>query len=216
MTFKVISFDLDGTLLVDTSVSAWFARETGHEAAGRELEAQFRDRLISNATVADTTAAWLKGMSRQDVWRSLENAPWIDGIEVTLGTLRAWGLKTLLSTISWKIAAEFLQARYSFDGICGTEIELNGDCLSGHVSRYFDENDKSRFVEEFCRRKGLFLRECVAVGDSRSDVALFQKVGFAIALNATEDARKAATVSVDAQDLRVVLGLLVKYGGPAL
>lgn len=195
-----------------TSVSAWFARQTGHEAAGRELEAQFRDGLISNALVADTTAAWLKGMTKQDVWRSLESAPWIDGLEVTMDTLRAWGLKTLLSTISWKIAAEFLQARYSFDEICGTEMEVNGDFLSGRVSGYFDESDKSQFVEEFCHREGLFLSECVAVGDSRSDVPLFQKVGFAIALNATEDARNAATVGIDAQDLRVVLDLLAEYG----
>jgi phosphoserine phosphatase len=47
------------------------------------------------------------------------------------------------------------------------------------------------------------------VGDSRLDVPLFSRVGYAIALNATPDARAAAHSCLDTEDLTDVLKLLV-------
>jgi phosphoserine phosphatase len=54
-----------------------------------------------------------------------------------------------------------------------------------------------------------------AVGDSRSDVPLFERVGMSIALNATPDARAAATHALDTEDLRDVLALLQPVGRDA-
>jgi phosphoserine phosphatase len=84
--------------------------------------------------------------------------------------------------------------------------------LSGAVSRYFDERGKVRFVEEWCAKNGYLMNHVAAVSDSRSDVPLFHRVGLSIALNATPDARAAATNVLDTEDLRDVLGLLQPAG----
>jgi phosphoserine phosphatase len=76
------------------------------------------------------------------------------------------------------------------------------------VSRYFDEHDKVRFVEEWCAQNGYSMSQVAAIGDSRSDVPLFRRVGMSIALNATTDARAVATHVIDTPDLRDVLALL--------
>ncbi|HEY5344326.1 MAG TPA: HAD hydrolase family protein [Solirubrobacteraceae bacterium] len=48
-----------------------------------------------------------------------------------------------------------------------------------------------------------------AIGDSRSDVPLFRRVGMSIALNATPDARAVATYVINTEDLRDVLAPLM-------
>lgn len=76
------------------------------------------------------------------------------------------------------------------------------------MTRYFDEHDKLRFVEDWCAQNGFSMSQVAAVGDSRSDVPLFSRVGLSIALNATPDARMAATHVLDTDDLCDVLTLL--------
>ena len=101
-----------------------------------------------------------------------------------------------------------LQKRYGFAAVSGTEMQVTNGVLSGTVTRYFDEHDKLRFVEDWCAQNGFSMSQVAAVGDSRSDVPLFSRVGLSIALNATPDARMAATHVLDTDDLCDVLTLL--------
>jgi phosphoserine phosphatase len=208
--FPVVVFDLDGTLLRGTSVSLYLAQRIGRGDAVAELERRFRAHEISNRVVADTTASWFAGRAHAAVWEELAGAPWIGGLEETMAELVAAGSRLLLATVTWRFAAEALRQRCGFDDVCGTGMHAPGGRLSGRVSRYFDELDKLRFVEQWCARCNIDLEGVAAVGDSRSDVPLFRRVGMAIALNATEDARAAAAHSIDSDDLREVLPLLLQ------
>lgn len=78
-----------------------------------------------------------------------------------------------------------LQERHGFAAVSGTELQVTGGVLGGSVSRYFDEHDKLRFVEQWCAERGISLGDVAAVGDSRSDLPLFRRAGRAVALNAT-------------------------------
>lgn len=202
--FRVVCFDLDGTLL-RKSVSLFLAERMGYGSVLQELERRFRAGEISNSVIADTSAAWFQGKTRQEIKANLERAPWIEGIRSTINKLKEHGLRVLLGTVTWKFVAEILQERFSFDAVSGTEMEEVEGQFTGRVLRYFDENDKAVFVEEYCARQGWPLSMCVAVGDSRSDVALFRKVGLAIALNASSEARAASHVTLEAEDLKAVL-----------
>src|SRR5258708_1151497 len=69
--------------------------------------------------------------------------------------------------------------------------------------------DEVAVGEEVGGGGGLGASAAGVVGDSRSDVAGFRCAGFSLALNADDAARAAATVTLDADDLRAVLPLLV-------
>jgi phosphoserine phosphatase len=56
------------------------------------------------------------------------------------------------------------------------------------------------------------MSQVAAIGDSRSDVPLFRRVGMSIALNATPDARAVANHVLDTDDLRDVSALLASAG----
>lgn len=207
--YPVVVFDLDGTLLRGTSVSLLLARWLGQGEEIAELERAFHAHEISNCVVADTSAAWFAGRRMAEVWRVLVDGPWIGGMDETFKSLAGAGVHLLLGTITWSFAGEMLKERYGFAAVSGTEMDATDGVLSGVVSRYFDEHDKLRFVEEWCAERGYSMSQVAAVGDSRSDVPLFRGVGLSIALNATPDARNAATRVLDADDLRNVLPILL-------
>jgi phosphoserine phosphatase len=207
--WELACFDLDGTLVTGTSISQFFADRLGHGEELAALERRYAAGEISNADVADLTAARYAGRSRDWVRTALAAVPCIHGIEDTVSALAARGIPSLLCTVTWRFAAEVLRERYGLVATCGTELSEEPDgVLSGRVSRYFDEHDKRGFVEDWCAARGLRLERCIAIGDSRSDIPLFGAVGFSIALNATPAARAAATVALDTDDLRDVLALI--------
>ena len=114
-----------------------------------------------------------------------------------------------LATVTWRHAADVAAARFGFGESCGTEMEVVDGRMTGTVSRHFDAADKAAFVEDVCARRGVPLSRAAAVGDSRSDLLMFERVGFSIALNADPAARAAATTALDTDDLRDVLPLLL-------
>jgi phosphoserine phosphatase len=136
------------------------------------------------------------------------DGPWIEGMAETFQTLTAARVCLLLGTITWSFAGEMLRHHHDFTAVSGTEMRADDGVLSGAVSRYFDEHDKARFVEKWCAQNGYSMSQVAAIGDSRSDVPLFRSASMSIALNATSDARAAATRVLDTEDLRDVLVLL--------
>jgi len=84
--------------------------------------------------------------------------------------------------------------------------------FTGRVSRHYEPEDKVTFVAEQCQRLGVGLDQVVAIGDGRSDLPLFHSVGFSVAINASSEARAAASATVDSQSfldaLTAVPGLL--------
>jgi phosphoserine phosphatase len=207
--FGAVCFDLDGTLLLGTTVSIFTAERLGRTGELMGLEERYAAGEIPSSAVADATARWFEGVPVAEVERWLEEAPWIPGVDGTLSVLKERGIRVVLGTVTWQFAAEALRKRHGFEAVSGTEMGSAGAVLSGRVSRHFDEHDKLRFVEGYCRGLGVPMSRCAAVGDSRSDVPLFEKAGLAVAVNATPAARAAADLSVDTDDLRDVLPALL-------
>ena len=208
--YPVVAFDLDGTLLRRTTVALLLAEHLGDADTFRELERAFVAGKISSRGIADASAACCAGRTTSEIESVLTAASWIDGIDDTLRTLAQAGTQVLLATITWRFAAELLQERHGFAAVSGTELPVVDGVLGGSVGRYFDEHDKLRFVEDWCAERGVSLTDVAAVGDSRSDLPLFRKTGRSVALNATPEARRAATRAIDTEDLRDVLPLLTR------
>jgi phosphoserine phosphatase len=207
--WPVVCFDLDGTLLPETSVSMLTAEWLGRGGALDELERRSREGAISSAVVAQESASWFAGRTVSEVDALLERAPWIAGIAETVSRLRAAGVHVALATVTWRFAAEVVARRFGFEAWCGTEMALVDGRLSGAVSADCEAEDKAVFVQELCASRGLPASAAAMVCDSRNDLPAFRVAGFSVALNADDTAREAATVTLDTSDLRDVLPLLM-------
>ncbi len=205
---RVACFDLDGTLVPRTTVCVHLAELVGHRDMVIELERRYTAGEISNQEVAELEAVRYKGMSVDEIRAQMSSVPVIDGIPETLEWLRSKGIAPLLATVTWRFAADFFQDRYGFEAVTGCEMAVADGVLAGRVARHIEAADKALFVEEWCRDHGIGLEGCVAIGDSRSDIPLFGRVGLAIALNPTPDAAAAAHVSLETVDLRDLIPVI--------
>jgi phosphoserine phosphatase len=209
MDIRLVSFDLDGTIFPNTTTCIELGKRLGHLSVIERLEAQYKNFEITNRQVAEGDAFAYAGQAVKDVESVILQIPTIQGFIETIGALKQRGILCLIVTVTWSFAARALANRYNMDGYAGAQmIEENG-ILAGRVLQHFEAEDKVRFVEGFARQHGIPLAQCAAIGDSRSDIPLFGSVGCAIALNATSEARAAASRALDTHDMRDVLPLLV-------
>ncbi|MDX6719541.1 MAG: phosphoserine phosphatase [Solirubrobacteraceae bacterium] len=213
-SFSAVFFDLDGTLLRETSAAQLLARAYD-DVAFADFEASYRVGRISNAEVASRSALYLAGHGIAEVAGILEGGSWIKGIDDVMTALSRSQIVPVLATVSWDFVAEIVAHRYGFEAWCGTPMRRRGDTLTGDYGAVLEADDKALFVARFCARRGMALEDVAAVGDSRSDVAMFERVGYSIALNADAQARAVASVSCETDDLRNLLPLVLPHPAEA-
>jgi phosphoserine phosphatase len=211
--WRLACFDLDGTLVRGTTICQHLGDFFGHGAVVRDLARAYAIGRIGFRELAEKDAEFYRGRSTRHIASALESLPLIMGIEQTMSRLRENRLKVLLTTITWSFAARIIAQRFRLDGWSGTIMgETNEGLLSGSVELHFDEFAKRRFVENYCLNGGISLNNVFAVGDSTSDIPLFEVVGHSIALNATDLARKTSSCSLDTDNLLDVLGSVPGLG----
>lgn len=210
-TAGIVAFDLDGTLLPKTTVCLHLGPWVGHHEI-EELERLYDMGEMTNIEVAERDATFYKNRRRHDVWRHLEQLELMDGLEETITWLKTRSLVPIVATVTMSIAADFLCDRYGFATGSGCELaETEDGVLLGTVARHFSADDKAAFVGQIAEEQGLGFEDVVAIGDSTSDLPLFEAAGFSIALNASSNAREVADIGVDTDDLRDVIPPIERY-----
>lgn len=204
-----MAFDLDGTLIPDTTVCVHLAPWVGHDELP-ELERRYDAGEITNVEIAELHTSFYSGRTRGEIWQNLADISVIDGIPETVAALRERGLVPVIATVTIKIAAEFFAERYGFEACSGCEWREDDDgVLTGEVSKHFEAQRKVDFVREVAA--SISAPTIVAVGDSTSDIPLFHEADLAIALNASRNAKEVAEVHLETRDLRDVLDPIDRY-----
>ena len=207
----IVAFDLDGTLVPNTTVCLHLAPWLGHHGMP-DLERRYARGEITNTEVAERDATFYRGRRRHEVWGQLEQLELIAGLRDTITWIKERSLVPVVATVTSRIAADFVREQYGFAAASGCELgETDDGVLLGTVARHFEPGDKVTFVADIAAELGLGLEDVVAVGDSTSDIPLFHATGFSIALNGSADARAAADVQLDTDDLRDVIPPIERY-----
>jgi len=204
----LVAFDLDGTLIPKTSVARHLMAGLGRKDEADELERRYLRGEIDQREAARLSGRAFTGLALATVPKRLRALRMIGGLPETLAALKAAKIPTIIATVTWTFAVRHYVERYGFIAHSGTVMRARDGRLTGRIARYCSELDKLDFVRRHARRRGIPMAEVVAVGDARSDLPLFAAAGFAVALNASPDARAAADLCLDTADLRDLLGVL--------
>jgi phosphoserine phosphatase len=205
---RMVSFDMDGTLIRGTTASLFMAERLGNLAAVQGLERGFDAGEITAADFADAVVHTHAGLRLAEVQRHFEQLPLIPGIAETIAALKQQGVICLIATVSYSCYARVIAERFGFDDHCGAVMHETDGRLTGRMARYIDAHGKRAYVESMAQRHDLPMQAVAHVGDSVSDLPTFAAVGKAIAINATADARAAAHHSIDTEHLAEILPLL--------
>ena len=146
--------------------------------------------------------AMLAGRSVQvfhDVAQSLSLNP---GAEQLLAAAKAASVHTILISGGFSQVAEPVARRLGFDEVHCSQLELDGDKLTGGLLEPIVNADhKCRVLQQRAQALGFALRDCCAIGDGANDLPMLRAAGLGIAYHAKPVLHAATSCHIDVTDL---------------
>lgn len=211
MTVGIVFFDVDGTLVSPGSSSRFLAARFGHQDALDDAEARYADGDLTNQQVSQVDALGWRGTSAATVDRWLDALPVLPGSAAVVAWCRDHDVEPVLASLAWQPVTRSLARRFGFVANGGPRVGEHGGVHDGTVVEHFDEFDKRDRALALARDLDVPVERCSAVGDSRSDIPLFEVLPSALALNASPAARAAASDAMNADDLSSIIPWLDRW-----
>ncbi|WP_261769317.1 MULTISPECIES: HAD family phosphatase [unclassified Rhodococcus (in: high G+C Gram-positive bacteria)] len=207
----MVFFDIDGTLVPSKSSGSFLAARLGHQKVLDNAELRYAAGELTNEQVSVIDAEGWRGIDADTVDRWLEELPLISGIDEVTAWCRSRLIEPVLASLAWQPVSDSIATRFGFTPNGGPRVGMSGSTFDGTVAEHFDEYDKRDRAVALAAEQGVPLRHCCAIGDSRSDIPLFEVLPTSLALNAGVAARQAATFSIVTEDLTDVLPWLEEW-----
>ncbi len=189
--FDLVTLDLDGTLLPDTTAFAAALTANGRAADVEASDERFFAGEISLENCFWEQWAWIKELTLADVHRGLRKASWLPGIVDGVRRLRAAGMEVRLLTDQPSIVTDFL-------GRWGLIDAISSPCTikEGRVVDIDARFDKWANLEDALAAARIDPARVCHVGNGRNDVPVWANVGAGVAAFAPSEVARHATVDV--------------------
>jgi phosphoserine phosphatase len=199
-------FDMDGTLLRGTTASIELSRRLDRLEPLAGLEAGFAAERITAAEFAIEMRALWTELSAELVAEVVSASPWIDGIAEVCADIAQRRERSMLITMSPDFFAEHL-LEFGIDVIAASRFPALPFSQAIDPAGILEPADKVRLTEEERLAHGLQPSDCVAYGDSMSDLPLFGLLENTVAVNADETLERAAAIAYRGENLREAYAL---------
>lgn len=193
-------FDLDGTLLHGTSAPVEISRQLGLEAETVALDRAISSGRIGPPEYATQVHALWAGLTEAHVVAAFEAAPWLSRIREVWAEITRRGDYCAVVSLSPSFFVERLTSWGAhaahgsvFPAVPFTEPVDPAGVLSAAA--------KVRIADRLCAEFGVTRADCVAYGDSMSDLDLFGAVPVSVAVNADRHLTGLATHTYTGRDL---------------
>jgi phosphoserine phosphatase len=189
-------FDMDGTLLRETSASIELARHLGEEELLFQLEKQSFEGKLSNLEFHTHTNTLWRKLTPQLVRQVFDGSPWIGGIAQVWKDIVERGEQVIVISMSPLFFVELLRP-------WGAPVYASHNPIDGPVdpTRVLEAESKVTITLEIAAQARISPERIVAYGDSRSDEPLFRHVGASVAMNAIPSLETLAFASYRGEQL---------------
>jgi phosphoserine phosphatase len=107
------------------------------------------------------------------------------------------------------VVVERVAGELGVEAWVANELCFNSDCFTGEVRIHVGWGEKGRVAQRFMLERGISPERAVAVGDSESDLSMFEVVGNSIAVNPRDEQTALAADAVVRGSLTQLLPLIL-------
>ncbi len=212
MKIEAVCFDMDGTLIRNTDSVSYLCVLNGNLEALKEIEKLESDGIISWIDADYKKALLIKGLYIDEVEGKFKsNMKFIQNIDQVLMYLREREIKSVLVTAGPIQVAKIFDAQFGFDGIYSSLYEVIDRKFTGKIISHLGNEGKLNCLDDFCLKNNISLNHCVAIGDSASDIDIFERCGRSIAINYSDAVIGEASEYIITDDLSVVIDILESW-----
>ncbi len=205
--FKLVIFDLDGTLTQERSIWEYIHKQLGKwYGFAEEYQNLFLAGKISYEEFCERDAQVWKGVRVEELLEIVKVVPFHPGVNELINFLKQKGLKLSMVSSGLSLLTNWVHQRYGFDYSVSNNLLHENGVLTGKVKIqvYFDK--KAEWVRKILNQFEVKPEEVIAIGDSKGDIDMFQMVGFSIAFNSScKDLDKIASVCIQSQNLADII-----------
>ncbi|MFD5700850.1 HAD family hydrolase [Streptomyces lasiicapitis] len=193
-------FDLDGTLLYGTAAPVEISRQLGLDREIAELERDFvAGRIDSRGYAVRVHDLWA-GLTDSHVAAAFDGAPWLTGIRETWDEIRANGDYCAVVSLSPSFFVERL-LEWGAHAAYGSRFPAVPFTEPVNPTGILNAAAKVKIANRLCEEFGVSRADCVAYGDSLSDLDLFAAMPVSVAVNADPRLVDLATHAYVGRDL---------------
>ncbi|WP_017559304.1 HAD family hydrolase [Nocardiopsis baichengensis] len=175
-------FDMDGTLIADSTASLELARASGTEEAITALERRFAAGELDTRGFSGALYEVWRHLTPAHVDTAFAGGPFLDGIARVCADIRRRGEHSLVITMSPSFFAERLAA-FGFDRVEASLFPAPPFTGPPDPGRILTPADKVGICERVRTALGVAPEHCIAYGDSMSDAPLFRHLPHTVAVN---------------------------------
>lgn len=194
---KLHVFDMDGTLLRGAAVEE-ISRHLGCFDEANALEQAWR-----RGECVDQTLWWelvlglWSAATERDFDEAFERAPWMMRVPDVFSDIAARGENSVVISQSPLFIVQRLK-RWGVHTTFGTTVERGVQC---HINQLIQPEHKVEITRDLANKLGVSLSDCVAYGDSTSDLELFRELRRTVAVNATLAVKSLAAKTYEGHDI---------------
>lgn len=194
-------FDLDGTLMYGSAAPVEISRQLGLAEEIAALERAFAAQEIGPHAFSLAAQELWKGLTPGHVRAAFDGSPWLSGIREVWQEIRERGDYCAVISLSPSFFVELLLewGAHSAHGSVFPEVPFTRPV---DMAGILTPEGKVKVADRLCAQFGLSRSDCVAYGDSSTDVALFEAVPLSVAVNARPYLVERATHVYEGRDLR--------------
>ena len=212
MRLKLALFDLDGTLKQVRDPYVYLHRRLGTWEQSQEFFQLGTEGKISYAEWLRRDAELWAGQPVERIIALFRANPYVPGAGAVLRALKQASVTVALISTGLTLHAELVRAKFGLDYAFANEVLVADGRLTGEAVERVPEGSKGAIADQLMVELGVNSDTLLAIGDSTSDIALFERAGVSVAVNPSSDeVRAAADIVLEEPDLRPLLPRLVEW-----
>lgn len=218
MKYKVIIFDIDGT--ITKHISSW---RYIHEKLGLwdELAHRYQDEFlagkISYRKFCELDAAHWRGLSERKIKEIFKKAPYSKNAVCCIRQLKKMGFKLAAISTGLQYMADRIKKELKFDYVLSNRLISRRNRLTGGVEINITHGAKGNIFGKISRKFRVRPHEIISVGDSIGDMPLAKKSGYSIAFNSSEETfSKIVNYNCKTKDFKEVFEKILSVSGTKL